>query len=121
MLDCREEKTGATICEAHKDWGRGEVTEVGVAKLRGDVQVRAKCSSTTRTQTGMRDGVAVERMKHQPMCINSVVRADDLFGEADACQLQAKPERHRPARQDCRRLLHKDPAGEKDTIIGRYP
>lgn len=39
VLDCREEKTGATICEAHKDWSRGEVTEVGVAKLRGDVQV----------------------------------------------------------------------------------
>lgn len=39
VLDCREEKPGATICQAHEDWGRGEITEVGVSKLRGDVQV----------------------------------------------------------------------------------
>lgn len=69
----------------------------------------------------MRDSVAVKRAKYQLICINSVVHADDLFGEADACHLQAKPERHRPARKDCRRLLHEDPAGEKDTIIGKYP
>ena len=120
VLDCREEKTGATICEAHKDWSRGEVTEVGVAKLRGDVQV---CSAVvlSPTKAGIKDGVAVKITKYQPICINSVVHADDVFGKADACHLQAKPERHRPARQDCRRLLHKDPAGEKDTIIGRYP
>jgi hypothetical protein len=39
FLDCREVKTGATICEANKNWALGRMTEVGVAKLRGDVQV----------------------------------------------------------------------------------
>lgn len=92
VLDCREEKTGATICEAHRDWGRGEITEVGVAKLRGDVQVLAQSQVPRRVAS-----VSVLPSASLILVPTFVYTADNLRREADACQLQAKPERCRPA------------------------